>query len=94
MVTINNLYYFGMTQFLPGMLGILLLRRLRPAAIIAGILAGDAVAIALYEFAIPVGGTNPGFIGLAVNVGIVFATLYLSPGQDRRPIASMPLRTS
>jgi SSS family solute:Na+ symporter len=93
MVTINNLYYFGMTQFLPGMLGILLLRRLRPAAIIAGILAGDAVAIALYEFAIPVGGTNPGFIGLAVNVGIVFATLYLSPGQDRRPIASIPLRT-
>lgn len=94
MVTINNLYYFGMTQFLPGMLGILLLRRLRPFAIIAGILAGDVVAIALYEFAIPLGGVNPGFIGLAVNVAIVFATLYLSPGQDRRPIASIPLRAT
>ena len=94
MVTINNLYYFGMTQFLPGMLGILVLRRLRPAAIIAGILAGDAVAIALYEFAIPVGGINPGFIGLAANAPIVFTTLYLAPGLDRRPAASMPLRAS
>ncbi|MEP6829490.1 MAG: sodium:solute symporter [Rhizomicrobium sp.] len=94
MVTINNLYYFGMTQFLPGMLGILLLRRLRPSAIIVGILAGDAVAIALYEFALPVGGVNPGFVGLAVNVGIVFATLYLAPGQDRVPIASLPLRAT
>jgi len=94
MVTINNLYYFGMTQFLPGMLGILVFRRLRPLAIIVGILAGDVVAIALYEFAIPVGGINPGFIGLAVNAAIVFATLYVSPGQDRRPIASVPLRAT
>ena len=94
MVTINNLYYFGMTQFLPGMLGILLLRRLRPLAIIAGILAGDAVAILLYEFAIPVAGINPGFIGLGVNAAIVFATLHLSPGPERRPIASLSLRAS
>jgi solute:Na+ symporter, SSS family len=94
MVTINNLYYFGMTQFLPGMLGILILRRLRPAAIMAGIIAGDAVAIALYEFAIPIGGVNPGFIGLAVNAGIVLATLYLSPGQDRLPIALIPRRAA
>jgi SSS family solute:Na+ symporter len=94
MVTINNLYYFGMTQFLPGMLGILVLPRLRPAAIIAGILSGDAVAITLYEFSVPVGGINPGFVGLAVNAAIVFTTLYLSPGPDRRPAASMPLRAS
>ena len=83
-----------MTQFLPGMLGILVLRHLRPLAILAGILAGDAVAIVLYEFAIPLGGINPGFIGLAVNAAIVFATLYLSPGPERRPIASMPLRAT
>jgi len=94
MVTINNLYYFGMTQFLPGMLGILVLRRLRPFAIIAGILAGTGVAIALYEFAIPVGGANPGLIGLGVNAAIVFATLYFSPGQDRCPATSMPFRAT
>ena len=93
MVTINNLFYFGMTQFLPGMLGILLLRRLRPGAIIAGILAGDALAIAIYEFAIPVGGINAGFIGLVANFGIVFAALYFFPDQERIPISAMTQRT-
>lgn len=52
------------------------------------------MAIALYEFAIPVGGINPGFIGLAVNAAIVLTTLYLSPKPERRPIASVPLRAS
>ena len=92
MVTINNLYYFGMTQFLPGMLGILFLDRMRPSAIIAGILAGDGVAILLFEFAIPLGGVNAGFIGLVVNFLIVFGALYLTPGEARAPIASRPLR--
>ena len=45
MVTINNLYYFGMTQFLPGHAGHPVSGRMRPSAIIAGILAGDGVAI-------------------------------------------------
>ncbi len=92
MVTINNLYYFGMTQFLPGMLGILFMRRMRPSAIIAGIVAGDAVAIAIYEIAIPVWGINPGFLGLLANFGIVFAALHFSPGRDRIPIAAMTPR--
>jgi solute:Na+ symporter, SSS family len=88
LVTINNLFYFGISQSLPGMLGILFLRRLRPFAIIAGIVAGDAVAIAIYELAIPVGGINAGFIGLVVNSAIVFAALYLAPGKDRTPIVA------
>ncbi len=92
MVTINNLYYFGMIQFLPGMLGMLFVRRMRPGAIFAGIVAGDAVAIAIYELAVPVAGMNAGFIGLLVNLGIVFATLYLSPGRERIPVAARRLR--
>jgi SSS family solute:Na+ symporter len=92
MVTINNLYYFGMTQFLPAMLGVLFLDRMRPAALIAGIAAGDTVAFLLFEFAIPVGGINPGLIGLAVNLAIVFSTLRLAPGEMRVPIATQPLR--
>jgi SSS family solute:Na+ symporter len=93
MVTINNLYYFGMTQFLPGMLGILFLRRMRPNAIIAGLVAGDAVAIAIYEFALPVGGINAGFIGLLVNLGIVFTLLRFFPDRARLPIAMMTGRS-
>ena len=87
MVTINNLYYFGVTQALPGMLGILFLRRMRPSAIITGIIAGDVVSVAIYQFAVPVGGLNAGFIGLMVNLLIVFGALRFLPGQDRIPIA-------
>ena len=87
MVTINNLYYFGMTQFLPGMLGVLFLDRMRPSAIIAGIVVGDAVAFLLFRFAIPLGGVNPGLIGLIVNLAIVFTALFLAPGTIRVPVA-------
>ena len=69
MVTINNLFYFGITQFLPGMLGILFLAACALGAIIAGIIAGDVVAIAIFELAIPVGGINAGFIGLLRQSG-------------------------
>jgi solute:Na+ symporter, SSS family len=86
LVTINNLFYFGISQFLPGMLGILFVRKMRPFAIIAGILAGDATAIAIFELKIPVGGINAGFIGLLVNLAIVFAALYFVPGRERTPI--------
>jgi SSS family solute:Na+ symporter len=91
LITINNFFYFGITQSLPGMLGILFLRRMRASAIIAGIVAGDVVAIALYEFAVPLYGVNAGFAGLAVNAGIVFAALYFFPDRERIPIATRPL---
>ena len=81
--TINNFFYFGITQSLPGMLGILFLRRMRASAIIAGIVAGDVVAIALYELAVPLYGANAGFVGLAVNAAIVFAALYFFPDRER-----------
>src|SRR6202046_1467267 len=89
--TINNFFYFGITQSLPGMLGILFLRRMRASAIIAGIVAGDVVAIALYELAVPLYGANAGFAGLAVNAGIVFTALYFFPDRERTPIVAHPL---
>jgi SSS family solute:Na+ symporter len=92
LVTINNLFYFGIAQFLPGMLGILFARRMRPSAIIAGIVAGDLIAITLYEFAIPVGGANAGFVGLLVNFAIVLAALRFSPGEERNPVAAITRR--
>jgi SSS family solute:Na+ symporter len=94
LVTINNLFYFGITQSLPGMLGIIFARRMRPAAIISGILAGDCVAIAIFELGIPVGGVNPGFIGLLVNAAIVLGALYFSPGKERVPVAAITQRQS
>lgn len=89
--TINNFFYFGITQSLPGMLGILFFRHMRASAIIAGIIAGDVIAIALFEFAVPLYGVNAGFIGLVVNVAIVFAALFAFPDRERIPIAAHPL---
>lgn len=92
MVTINNLFYFGITQSLPGMLGVLFIRRMRPASIIAGILTGDLVAIAIYEFSIPVGGANAGFVGLLANLAIVLTALYFFPDRTRVPVSAMTRR--
>jgi Na+/proline symporter len=75
------------------MLGILFLRRMRPGAIIAGLVAGDVVAIVIYELALPVGGINAGFIGLLVNLGIVFGLMRFFPDRDRLPIAMMTGRS-
>jgi len=86
LITINNFFYFGIAQSLPGVLGILFLRRMQAPAIIAGIVAGDAIAIAIFELKLPVGGVNAGFIGLLVNFAIVLAVLYLLPGRERTPI--------
>jgi SSS family solute:Na+ symporter len=94
LVTINNLFYFGITQSVPGIFSILFARRVRPLAIIVGILVGDLIAIAIFELGIPVGGVNPGFIGLLANCAIVLAALYLAPGKERTPIAKMAPRQS
>ena len=88
LVTMNNLFYFGITQSLPGMLGILFMRRLRPFAIIAGIILGDTVAILIYQLNLPVGGVNAGFVGLLLNFAVVFGVLFLAPGPERRPIVA------
>ena len=59
------LVYFGITQTFPGLVAILACRRVRPLAIAAALLAGDALAISLHEAGIPLGGLNPGQIGRA-----------------------------
>ena len=91
LTSINNFFYFGITQSLPGILGILFISRMRPAAIIAGMLAGDITAIALYQLHVPLGGANPGFVGLLLNLGIVFSVLYFAPGKALLPVTKMSL---
>jgi solute:Na+ symporter, SSS family len=91
LITINNFFYFGITQSLPGMLGILFLRRMRASAIIAGLIAGDMAAIALFEFQVPLCGINAGFAGLTVNAAIVFTALCFFPDRDRMPVSRSAL---
>lgn len=67
MVGINNLFYFGIVQTFPGVVALLCRRPVRPTAIVAALLAGDAAAIGLHEAGLGLGGLNPGLVGLAVN---------------------------
>jgi SSS family solute:Na+ symporter len=90
MVALNNLFYFGITQSFPGLIAMLFVHRARPAGIIAGLIAGDALAVALHVSPFDLGGCNPGLIGLAANAGIVFGTACLLPGRVIRPVASHP----
>jgi SSS family solute:Na+ symporter len=72
MVAINNVFYFGVTQSFPGVIAIVAGRRVRPAAIAAGLIAGDGLAIVLHQSGVPLGGVNPGLLGLAINGAIAF----------------------
>jgi SSS family solute:Na+ symporter len=72
MATLNNLFYFGATQAFPGVLAVLIAPRTRAGAVIAGLLAGDAVAIGLYFSGTPLGGCNPGLVGFCINLVLVF----------------------
>ena len=71
MVGINNLFYFGITQVFPGVVAILAGWRVRPGAVAVALLAGDAVAIGLYEAGIGLGGVNPGLVGLGANAAVL-----------------------
>jgi len=74
MVAINNLFYFGIAQTLPGMIVIVADLTVEPGAIATGLILGDTVAIGLYEANAPLSGCNPGLIGLLINAAIVVTT--------------------
>lgn len=74
MATMNNLIYFGIIQTLPALVAAFRLPRVSAVALIGGIVAGDAVAMAIFGFGVDVGGVNAGLIGLVPNL-VVTAVL-------------------
>jgi SSS family solute:Na+ symporter len=81
MLTLINTTYYGVTQFLPGVLVILFGLRVRPAAIALGIVVGQVLAIILYTKGVDFGGINLGLVCLGVNLATVgvFNTVIRSP---------------
>jgi len=73
MLTLINTTYYGVTQFFPGAIAILFGLRVRPAAVAAGMLTGQILAIALYVWQLDLGGVNLGLFCLAVNVAVLVA---------------------
>lgn len=73
------LYYNGITQFMPGFVFALIWKRVNARAVGAGIAGGVGLAVTLAAKGITPWGLNPGFVGLALNVGLVVAVTYLTP---------------
>ena len=86
MATMNNIIYFGIVQTLPGLVAALRFRRTPAIAVIAGIVAGDIVALAIFASGIDVGGINPGLIGLLPNIAMLAALTALRPRQGARTV--------
>jgi SSS family solute:Na+ symporter len=64
--------YYGVTQYFPGVIAIVLGLRVGARAIASGLLVGQLLAVVLYVFHVDIAGINIGLICLAVNVLVVF----------------------
>lgn len=73
MLTLINTTYYGVTQFFPGVMAILFGLRVKPAAIAAGMLTGQVLAVILYTLQVDPAGINIGLICLVLNVAVVTA---------------------
>lgn len=86
MLTLINTTYYGVTQFLPGMLAILFGLRVRPMAVAAGILTGQFTAIVLYLQKTDLGGFNLGLPCLAANVVVMIVLNQLLAQREPRAV--------
>lgn len=65
--------YYGFTQFLPALLGILFVRRFTATGIAVGLIVGDVSILLLFLTGLTFGGINIGLIALLINFLVVFA---------------------
>ncbi|CAE6798637.1 sodium:solute symporter family protein [Paraburkholderia haematera] len=76
MLTLINTTYYGVGQFFPGLIVVLFSLRVKPAAVTAGILVGQCLAVTLYLGKFTLGGINPGLPCLIANVMTAAAINY------------------
>ncbi|MEA1672743.1 sodium:solute symporter family protein [Nitrospirillum sp. BR 11163] len=88
-VTLNNIFYFGIAQSLPAFFAALFLPRVRASAVILGMAAGYATAFWIYLAAVDVGGLNAGLVGLVLNTAVMLTAAALHP---RRQAATLLTR--
>lgn len=70
LVDLLLIYYNGVTQFMPGFVFALVWKRVSAWGVGAGITAGMLVAAYLSGHDLQIGGINPGFLALLVNVAL------------------------
>lgn len=84
--TLNNVFYFGIVQTLPGFVGALLVARMPARGVLAGIGAAGVFIVWVRLAGVSPGGINPGLIGLAINALVVAACTALWPREGGRAI--------
>ena len=87
MLTLINTTYYGVTQFLPGVLILLARRQVRPVAVGAGMICGQVLAMVFYVFHVDFGGINLGLVCLVVNVLVVVAVHAMLHGRPVKQYA-------
>lgn len=85
-VTLNNLFYFGIVQFIPGFVAALCLARVGAGAIIGGLVAGWALAFGLYFAGVDVYGVNVGLVGLMLNAAVMLGLAAVWPRRGARSV--------
>lgn len=84
--TLNNIFYFGIVQPLPGFVAAMLLPRVSARAVIAGIASGDAFILYAKIEAINLAGVNAGLVGLGVNCIILTIATMIWPRSGRASV--------
>ncbi|MCJ1960441.1 sodium:solute symporter family protein [Novosphingobium mangrovi (ex Hu et al. 2023)] len=84
--TLNNVFYFGIVQTLPGLVAAMLFPRVPARALIAGILAADGAMLAFKAAGWTFGGLNVGVIGLAINVAVLALVTLAAPRIGARAV--------
>lgn len=87
MLTVLNLTYYLLGQLVPGWLALMFFRRIQAWAVSAGMIAGFAASLLIYNLEPDLAGVNGGLVAVAVNFLLVFGISAIAPGQERVPMA-------
>jgi SSS family solute:Na+ symporter len=87
MLTILNLVYYLLAQFVPGWLALMFFKRVQAWAVGTGLVVGIVASIVLYLLNPSLGGVNLGLVTMLLNVVLTFGLSYLRPGPERLPMA-------
>lgn len=87
MLTILNLVYYLLAQFVPGWLALMFFRRVQAWAVGTGLVVGILASIVLYILNPPLGGVNLGLVTVLLNAALTFGLSHLRPGRERLPMA-------
>ncbi len=88
MLTVLNLTYYLLAQFVPGWIALMFFRRVKAAAVSAGIIVGLIVAIAFYVIKPDLGGINAGLIATLVNFAVMIGVSALGARVDHQPMCN------